>query len=263
MNNRIPSLKLMLLLISLGFGLTASSQQWRLLQAKEYSVYYPENLTDKIPEYNQIFDKGTQIVKDFFGSSFQKPFEIRIYSSRHTLDSAWSSEWGMPGFTSECWMVASGTADKLDILSPAVWNTEACEHVYSDSLATLRLFTHEMVHVFHGQLNASPDFSDITGLDWFVEGLATFASGQCEAKRMEEVKALIQKGMAPADLASFWTGKNKYGLSGSMLMYLDAHFGRDRLISLLPFNRLEHLLGALKVSEGALVEGWKSYMLTR
>jgi hypothetical protein len=263
MQNRIPSLYLILMLISLGLGLTASSQQWRLLQAKEYSVYYPENLRDKIPEYNQIFGKGAQIVRDFFGSSFQKPFEIRIYPSRHALDSAWSSEWGMPGFTSECWMVASGTADKLDLLSPAVWKTEACEHVYSDSLATLCLFTHEMVHVFHGQRNASPDFSDISGLDWFVEGLATYASGQCDEKRMKEVKMLVESGKAPADLASFWTGKYKYGLSGSMLMYLDAHFGRDKLISILPFNHLEQVLGALKVSEGALVEGWKSYMLTR
>ena len=252
----------MLLLVALFIGLTAFPQPWHALEEKEYTVHYPGNQSGWITEYNAIFSKGVISVGAFFGRSLQKPFEIWIYPDRHALDSAWSSEWGMPGFKSECWMVASGTADKLDILSPIAWKADACEHVYSDTLSTQRLITHEMVHVFHGQMNASPDFSDITGLDWFVEGLATYASGQCDEKRMMEVMALVQSGKAPTNLAAFWTGKQKYGLSGSIVMYIDNHFGRAKLISLLPFNRLEQVLGALKMSEGELVEGWKVYMLS-
>ncbi|MFZ4520792.1 MAG: hypothetical protein ACOYNC_03750 [Bacteroidales bacterium] len=50
---------------------------------------------------------------------------------------------------------------------------ESCEHVYSEKLKTQQIITHELVNVYHGQLNAGPDFSDVSGIDWFVEGLAT------------------------------------------------------------------------------------------
>jgi len=61
------------------------------------------------------------------------------------------------------------------------------------------------VHVFHAQLSSSPDFSDTEGIDWFVEGLATYASGQLDSLRLKEIKNAIIENNAPASLDSFWT----------------------------------------------------------
>ena len=91
-------------------------------------------------------------------------------------------------------MVASGVASKLDMLSPLQWAKESCEHDYADKLKTQQIIAHELVHVFHGQLNVSPDFSDVTNLDWFVEGLATYASGQLDKVRTKPQTHLIISG---------------------------------------------------------------------
>jgi hypothetical protein len=110
-----------------------------------------------------MLEKGAQSTEQFFGAPFKKNFGVFVYPTRNDLDSQWQKDWNMPQFKSECWMVASGVAAKLDMISPAVWSKEACEHSYADTVKTQRLITHELVHVYHGQSNASPDFSDVTG----------------------------------------------------------------------------------------------------
>jgi hypothetical protein len=184
-----------------------------------------------------------------------------VHLNRHSLDSAWQKDWNMPTFKSECWMVASGVASKLDMISPKMWDKESCEHKYEDSQKTQQLITHELVHVYHGQLNASPDFSNIEGLDWFVEGLATYASGQCDSVRIAEVKKAILENNLPKTLDSFWSGKLKYGLSGSVVMYIDKHYGRVKLKELLSFNKKADLFSALNTTAPELLDGWKIYML--
>ena len=59
------------------------------------------------------------------------------------------------------------------------------------------MITHELIHVYHGQLNVSPDFSNTEGIDWFIEGLATYASGQCDSMRISEVKVAIENNKIP------------------------------------------------------------------
>jgi len=166
----------------------------------------------------------------------------------------------MPEFKSECWMVGSGIAQKLDLLSPIRWDELSCEHSYTDTDKTQALITHELTHVFHGQLNASPDFSEVSGIDWFVEGLAVYVSGQLDVSRIKEVKSALAQGQIPDSLENFWTGRLKYGLSGSVVMYIDKTYGRPALEKLLPFNNLNALLGSLGTSENKLLEGWKSYL---
>ena len=159
-------------------------------------------------------------------------------------------------------MVASGVASRLDILSPRLWDKESCEHSYSDKTKTQQLITHELVHVFHGQLNISPDFSDVTDIDWFVEGLATFASGQCNKASINEVKRALAENEIPASLDSFWTGKLRYSLSGSVVMYIDKKFGRIKLKALLKFNKKSELLDSLKITEAELLTGWADFIKT-
>ncbi|HND87232.1 MAG TPA: hypothetical protein PK971_02825 [Saprospiraceae bacterium] len=214
-------------------------------------------------QYVPFFARGQQQVEAFFGKSYARPFTVVIHPSRAALDSCWQQDWKMPDFRSECWMVASGVASRLDLLSPRVWGSASCEHDWQDSIAAQRLITHELVHVYHGQLNPSPDFSDTDRIDWFVEGLAVYASGQCDALRMKGVADWLKDHPAPASLDVFWSGKHKYGLSGSVVMFLDARLGRKALLQMLAFNKKEQVLQAASMTEPELLQAWAEWMRKR
>lgn len=244
-------------------GLSLLNDHWMMEAHEGYSIYFTNSDADNLKDYAVLFENGRKSVVDFFGDSFQGKFDINVHPNRASLDSTWQKDWNMPGFKSQCWMVASGVSDKLDVLSPKTWKQTACEHDYADSTETQRLITHELVHVFHGQLNISPDFSDVHGIDWFVEGLATYASGQCDETRISEVQMAVRENNFPQNLSYFWTGNLRYGLSGSMVMYLDKTYGRDKITDLLKFNTLSAVLESLGTSESEILNGWKSYMLNR
>jgi len=237
-----------------------SDKNWTKEKHKDYTLWYTS--TDKVNklEYVKLVENGLTSVKTFFNTPCKNEFDIYIHPSRHSLDSVWQKDWNMPEFKSECWMVASGVSTKLDILSPKLWDLQACEHIYSETKHTQQLITHELVHVYHGQLNVSPDFSNAEGIDWFVEGLATFASGQCDTSRTAEVKKAINDNKIPKSLDDFWTGKIKYGLSGSVVMFIDYKYGRTKLKELLPLNKKSEILSILKTSESELLDGWKKYI---
>ncbi|MDP2037895.1 MAG: hypothetical protein Q8L04_10970, partial [Ignavibacteria bacterium] len=224
-----------------------------------YKLFYTQQDGESKKEYLLYIKRGIDSVRNFFGSEFKKEFEVYVHSSRNSLDAQWRKDWNMPEFKSECWMVASGVAAKLDMLSPQQWAKESCEHDYTDKLKTQQIITHELVHVFHGQLNVSPDFSNVTGLDWFVEGLATYASAQLDQVRITEISKAVSENKFPNSLDNFWTGKLKYGLSGSIVKYIDQKYGRRKLIELLKFNRKNEILGALETTETDLLDGWKKY----
>lgn len=243
-------------------GSPASANNPLTEQHKGFTLHYTAADEPHKQEIINLIENGMTEVRRFFKVGFNNRFDVYIHPDRHSLDSAWQKDWGMPGFHSECWMVASGVATRLDMLSPAHWETQACEHKYADSVKTQRLITHELVHVFHGQHNASPDFSSTEGIDWFVEGLATFASGQCDQARLAEVKKAVAEDKIPAGLDDFWTGRMKYGLSGSMVLYIDKKYGRSKLKEMLRYNTKTALLTALKVTETALLEGWKEFIAT-
>ena len=83
------------------------------------------------------------------GVPFLDRFRVDVCPSRADFNAAFPPEWGI-GET-QCWMVATGVADWMAILSPRVWGEEACEHDPSDSGHLERLIRHELVHVLHGQ----------------------------------------------------------------------------------------------------------------
>jgi len=241
-------------------GWKSLENHWITEKHKGYKLLYQTSDKKNKKEFNKLVENGITSVKTFFNSTFNKEFTIFIHPNRHSLDSAWQKDWSMPDFKSDCWMVASGVASKLDLISPRAWNKEACEHIYSETQKTQNLITHELVHVYHGQLNASSDFSDVEAIDWFVEGLATYASGQCDSLRISEVKKAIVDNKIPDKLDDFWTGKLRYGLSGSVVMYIDNKYGRAKLKELLPFNKKADLLSKLNVTELELLDGWKKYI---
>lgn len=260
MKTNIKTLFAALLVLNI-FYCTDLKGQWGIQEEKAYSLFYTISDKDDVDEYNVYFGNGKTAVEDFFQDSFKNRFSILIHPSRTSLDSSWQKDWNMPEFKSQCWMVASGVAHKLDIISPKKWDSLACEHAYSDSIKTQHLITHELVHVYHGQQNKSPDFSDVKGIDWFVEGLAVYASGQCDSARIAPVKNAILEKNIPQSLDNFWAGKLKYGLSGTLVMYLDAKYGRETLTALLKYNTIDDLLDHLNTTEAVILTEWEDYML--
>ncbi len=257
MKKQYSFLLLSALLIPILLGWTLIDDKWMVEEQNGYSLYYTAMDKQNIIEYATYFQVGKTTVDEFFQSPFKNNFSIYIHPSRSSLDSTWQKDWNMPDLKSQCWMVASGVSNKLDIISPKKWDSLACEHSYSDSIKTQHLITHELVHVFHGQQNKSPDFSDVTGIDWFIEGLAVYVSGQCDSIRISEVKKALSENKIPETLDEFWTGNLKYGLSGTVVWYLDEKFGREKLISLLRFNTIQELLNALNTTESEIIYGWK------
>jgi hypothetical protein len=251
---------LTVLLMPLLFSWTPARDKWIMEKQNGYSLFYTTPDKKNIEEYNVYFENGKRTVEEFFQAPFNTGFDIYIHPNRASLDSSWQKDWGMPEFRSQCWMVASGVAYKLDLISPKMWDSLSCEHSYSDTLNTQRLITHELVHVYHGQQNASPDFSDVSGMDWFVEGLAVYVSGQCDSTRITQVKKAISEIQVPETLEDFWTGNLRYGLSGTVVMYLDNQFGREKLVSLLKYNHIGELLVSLGTDESEIMDGWEKYM---
>ncbi|MFT3794606.1 hypothetical protein [Flavobacterium sp.] len=253
-------LTLAILLLATATSWNTIAPKWRIDRNENFILFYTDSDADQKSAHKKLIVDGIIAVNQFFDSGFKKQFKVYVHPSRHSLDSTWRKDWKMPDFKSECWMVASGVATKLDWLSPKVWDQHACEHVYADTQKTQQLITHELVHVFHGQRNASPDFSQTEGIDWFVEGLATYASGQCDANRLSEVKKALQENKIPNSLDDFWSGKIKYGLSGSMVMYIERKYGREKLIGLLPYSKKSEILAALHTSEAELLADWKRFI---
>jgi len=229
---------------------------WIKLTREDYTIFYTRKDQKSIVEYDRFFQKGVNEVTDFFKTPFKDPFSIYVHPTRESLDSTWQKDWAVANFKSKCWMVASGVSEKMDIISPKAWDSLSCEHKYTDTLKTYRLIKHELVHVFHGQRNKSPNFDVVMDIDWLVEGLATYASGQCDKERINEVKKMILKQQYPKNLKEFWRGNVKYGLSGTMMMYIDGKYGRTKLLSLLAYNDLTSVLHELQISEEELIKEW-------
>jgi hypothetical protein len=252
---------LAVILIPLLLSWTSYNDNWTAEKREGFRIFYTAADEQNKDEYVQLVKEGVATVTGFFGSSFKEEYDVYIHPDRQSLDSTWQKDWNMPDFKSECWMVGSGVAVRLDLISPKTWARQSCEHDYADGVSTQRLITHELVHVFHGQWNPSPDFSGVTGIDWFVEGLASYASGQCDSVRVAEVRKAIIENKVPQSLDQFWSGKLKYWLSGTMVMYIDQKYGREKLVSLLKYVNPEELLGALDVSEAELIRGWREYLM--
>lgn len=251
-------------LVGCGFILTArvlKDTLWLRETRKKYRLYYQKVDLKNKDAYQAFFRKGMKSVEDFFHTPFKSRFSIYVHPHRKSLDSTWQKDWKMPGFKSQCGMVANGVGHKLDIISPKRWDKLACEHTYAQTTNTQRLISHELFHVFHGQLNKSPDFRNVQGIDWFIEGFATYAAGQCDQERIAQVKRVIAQDKVPkAGLSKFWTGEARYGLSGLVVKYLDKKYGRNKLKELLKCRTKQEILAQLKITESQLLQEWQRFV---
>jgi hypothetical protein len=204
----------------------------------------------------ELLESQARAVASFFDSPFLRPFAVEVLPSRAAFDASLPAEWQMT--PTQCWMVACGVADRLRVLSPSVWRTEACEHDPSDAEHVRGIVAHELVHVFHGQHNRSGDFSACDGIDWFVEGLATYASGQLAQSHSLDAHDALANGVAPTKLADAWKGRYRYGVSASLVQFLDHRLGRDALVRMLAATNASELLALAGMTEDELLLAWRA-----
>lgn len=194
-------------------------------------------------------------VSRFLDLPFPKPYETTIFPHRVDFDSFAAKAWGME--KTQCWMVAAGVGDRFVVLDPAVWATEACEHDAANTAHVDGILRHELTHVLHGQMNPTSDFTGMDPMGWFVEGLAVYVSGQLTAEHRGKDREAIERAATPKDLESFWSGKYRYGISGSLVRYVDQHYGRGILLRLLPVTTNAEALEILNTTEAQLIADWQ------
>lgn len=95
-------------------------------------------------------------------------------------------------------------------------------------------------------------------MDWFIEGLAVFGSGQLTQDRLDRMQSDLSAGKLPTVLANVWTGPNRYAFAGSLVRYVDQTWGRSTIVSLLKVRSSTEALALLKTDEGSFLAGWKS-----
>jgi hypothetical protein len=198
---------------------------------------------------------SAQQIQRFFGASFPDPIRFQVAPDRAAFDRA-VAKFGV-GQT-ECWMVGLGTADLMVLLSRGAWTKQACDHDPNDLPAIRQLIAHELIHVYHGQFNPTRDFTGIEDLDWFIEGLAVFASGQLTEERLGAMHKAIAAGQFPTSLSKVWTGPNRYGFAGSLVRHLDLTWGRATTVRLLKVRSTAEALTLLGTSEASLLAAWRS-----
>jgi hypothetical protein len=236
----------------------ALTEGWQRFEIGGVTVVATGADQGEVPGVSRMTAAARGQVEDFFGRPFPSAFEVTIYPDRASLDAYWRKAWSMPDFSSQCWMVASGTADGLRLLSPRTWAAEACEHNAADNARVQALITHEIAHVFHGQNLPDQSFDGMDDVAWFVEGLATYVSGQLELGYLAPASEAIAEGKAPAALSSAWSGKFRYGVCGSIVRFIDSRQGRPGLLEMLPLKTEAELLGAVGLSEDELLAAWRA-----
>ncbi|WP_162996521.1 peptidase MA family metallohydrolase [Mucilaginibacter celer] len=161
--------------------------------------------------------------------------------------------------------MAVGGGRSINIISPKTWDKEPCDSRYTDyadRVKTQKLITHELVHVYHGQLNPQTDLEHMK-IDWFTEGLAYYASGQLDAADIKDIKAAIAQNKLPKNLdalSNFGLINLRYSISGSVVQYINYKYGRAKLKALLSYTQNSEILTALKITPARLLADWRNYL---
>ncbi len=245
------------LLLSWVLMLPAVLPSWHTMDHQAYSFSYTDPDLGIAGQLDADVKKGISKIILFFGHPYPGKVKAYLFPNRTALNKQWETDWGIPAFKAECWMVASGVAARLDILSPNAWKKETCEHDAADKDEVASLVWHELVHVYHAQYSANPTFKNMDNLSWLVEGLATYASGQLSEVRMQRVQAIVREHNTPVALEDFWKGNDRYALAGSIVRYVDRTYGRVKMFELLEATDEKSALKILGVTENELIDGWK------
>jgi hypothetical protein len=216
-----------------------------------------------VPRLRAMIASGVRAVERFFGAPFPRLFAVKVFPDRPVLTRFWRIAWKEPSFEPACWMVASGIADSLSLLSPRAWRTQACEHDPRDEEAMRKLLVHELVHVYHAQHNPRPTMAGLEALGWFAEGLAAYVASQDDARRRAAVRAAVRAGRFPTRLVDFWTGKHRYAFSASLVAHVDRTRGRTSVRRILRAVSNQEALRILRTAESELIREWQAATRSR
>lgn len=203
-------------------------------------------------------ETGRASVEAFFGERFAAPVRIVVSPTRAAFDASLPTKWELT--PTQCWMVGVGGGNLFALLSPADWPAEACEHDAKNAVHIQEIVTHELTHVFHGQHNPTGDFIGMDDAGWFVEGLAVLVAGQLSSGNRPTAAQAIADNAAPAKLADAWSGKYRYGVSGSMVAFIDAKFGRQKVLALLDAVTNAEILADLGFTETEFLARWRDWV---
>lgn len=219
-----------------------------------FTLWYSVADTRDVARVDPLLEQGLPFVAQATGLRWRLPLRVAIVDDRPAFSAALPAELGLA--QTPCWMVAWSAADRLVLLSPRAWPPQACDVDAEDTRALALLLRHELVHVLADQHNPTGDCSRLVGLDWFVEGLAVFASGQLERQFDGDAQRALLAGTAPQHLADAWTGDYRQGVCGSLVAYLDQRCGRDRLAEMVGATTQPQLLEIAGLSEDELLANW-------
>lgn len=222
--------------------------------AEETVVVLPDAERDVADLVRGAVNAGRERIEVYFGRPFPKPFLVEVLSSRSEMDKAFGERWQGP--KTACRVVAAGVADRLILLSPRVWKTEACVNDARPAHVG-EVVGHELVHVFHGQYAPHGDFRGMDELAWFVEGLATAVSGQLDGSHAGDARAALKAGKGPKTLASAWSGRYRDGVSASLVRRIETAYGRATLDRLLRLGTNAAVMATLRTNEGAFLAAWR------
>lgn len=238
----------------------AKHPAWKEFSGRGFSVVYPEGFRGDARAVARLVSKGAAHVAAHFGRPFVHSFTVRLFEDRGSMTEYWRQAWSIPDLQPECWMVASGTASTLALLSPSDWSKEACDHDPSDAAATQQLITHELVHVYHGQINPDPEFDSAEEMGWFVEGLAVAVSGQLDGPRLDRARRAVAEGKGPRRLADAWSGPDRYGIAGSLVSWLEKTRGREAVLEMMRCTSTQQILALAGSGEQELLAAWREWL---
>lgn len=230
------------------------------IKNKGFTLYY-DNTDSSSTSINKYVEQGIESITTFFSKEFKNDINVYLFLDRNKLDEHWQKDWNMPDFKSQCWMVGSGLESRLDLLSPIAWDEQSCEHDPTNLEEIKQLVYHELTHILHSDYNKSPKFDNINNIDWLVEGLGTYVSGQLNFKRIDRLKKHILELNETLQLSEFWKGEHRYALSGSIVAFIDKTYGRELLSNLLQYNNIDNVLEELNLTEEQLIANWKDDLL--
>src|SRR5213593_2069932 len=86
-----------------------STLVWRSEARRGYVLHVTPADSTALPLVRTAIEQGVRGVESFFGRPFARPFDVRVFPDRASMDRWWRAAWHVPDLHTECWMVASGT----------------------------------------------------------------------------------------------------------------------------------------------------------
>jgi hypothetical protein len=201
---------------------------------------------------------GREIALAFFGEPLSGELRIDVFPDRAALTAHWRRLWQNAAFQSECWMIASGDAGGVALLSPGAWARDACGHDGQDAVHRSRITFHEVAHVHHAQHNPAWGVT-ASAMGWLVEGLAVHVSGQLDDAARSRVRSQTAAGRSPTRLSEVLPAG--YDSAGSLVAWIDGRHGRATLLDLLDETQEAAVLRRLETSEPQMLAAWRADVL--